>query len=261
MNVSTPTPSKGHTAKAATPLQPLEYDESTFQKEEQRLCDLDATGRNNERVGSAFLARAIVVLIPGVRVHRKNKEKRTTQLIYELSDSAKSQQEEVEGSLAHLGRSGAIWRLDSQSQITDWKRNAGAAYNVQRERISMRRSAPARVESNIVPLYLDLGKLTVFFLPDQVLYWQRGTFASIGYGDLKVASTSTRFIEESVQTSDSQQVGNTWRYVRKDCGPDRRFNNNRQLPIMLYGVVHATSAGGLNLVFHTSRADAATSFK
>ncbi len=42
-----------------------------------------------------------------------------------------------------------------------------------------------------------------------------GKVASIEYGDLKVASASTRFIEESVQTSDSQQVGNTWRYVRK----------------------------------------------
>jgi hypothetical protein len=261
VNASTPIQVKGHTLKAVTPPQTLEYDEATFQKEQQRLREIDANSKEDERVGLAFLAGAIVVLIPGVLVHRKNREKRTTQLIYDLSDSAKAQQEEVEGSLGHLGRSGAIWRLDSQSTITDWKRNAGAAYNVQRERISMRRSTPARVKSNVVPLCLDLGRLKLFFLPDQVLYWQRGMFASIEYGDLKVGSTSTRFIEESVQTSDSQQVGSTWRYVRKDGGPDRRFNNNRQLPIMLYGVVHATSTGGLDLVFHTSRADAATSFQ
>ena len=261
LNVSVPTSVKGRAVKAIAPLQTLEYDKPTFQQEEQRLRDLEVAGKQNQRIGMACLAGAVVFLIPGVLVHRKNREKRTTQLIYDLSDSAKAQQEEVEGSLGHLGRAGAIWRLDSQSAITDWKRNAGAAYNVQRERISMRRSTPARVESNIVPLCLDLGKLKLFFLPDQVLYWQRETFASIDYGDLKVASASTRFIEESVQTSDSQQVGNTWRYVRKDGGPDRRFNNNRQLPIMLYGVVHATSAGGLNLVFHTSRPDSATSFQ
>lgn len=261
VNVSTPTLVKGRAAKAPATPQSLDYDQPTFQKEEQRLRKLEVAGKQNQRIGVVFLAVAVLFLIPGVLVHRKNREKRTTQLIYDLSDSAKALQEEVEGSLGHLGRSGAIWRLDSQSAITDWKRNAGAAYNVQRERISMRRSTPARVESNIVPLCLDLGKLKLFFLPDQVLYWQRGTFASIDYGDLRVASASTRFIEESVQTSDSQQVGNTWRYVRKDGGPDRRFNNNRQLPIMLYGVVHATSAAGLNLVFHTSRPDSATSFQ
>lgn len=261
LNVSTPSLVKGRAANAVTPPQTLEYDQATFQKEEQRLREFEIAGNEDQRVGVACLAGAIVFLIPGILVHRKNREKRTTQLIYDLSDSAKAQQEEVEGSLGHLERSGAIWRLDSQSALTDWKRNAGAAYNVKRERISMRRSTPARVKSNIVPLCLDLGKLKLFFLPDQVLYWQRGTFASIDYGDLKVASASTRFIEESVQTSDSQQVGNTWRYVRKDGGPDRRFNNNRQLPIMLYGVVHATSTGGLNLVFHTSRPDSATSFQ
>jgi hypothetical protein len=261
LNVSLSTGVKGRAVKAIALPQTLEYDKATFQKEEQRLRDLEGAGKQYQRIGVACLAGAIVFLIPGILIHRKNREMRTTQLIYDLSDSAKAQQEEVEGSLGHLGRAGAIWRLDSQSVITDWKRNAGAAYNVQRERISMGRSTPARVESNIVPLCLDLGKLKLFFLPDQVLYWQRGTFASIEYGDLKVASASTHFIEESVQTSDSQQVGNTWRYVRKDGGPDRRFNNNRQLPIMLYGVVHATSAGGLNLVFHTSRPDSATSFQ
>lgn len=261
VNVSAPTLVKGRVSKATAPPQTFEYDQPTFQNEEQRLREREVAGKEDQRLGMACLTGAMVFLIPGVLVHRKNREKRTTQLIYDLSDSAKAQQEEVEGSLGELGRSGAIWRLDSQSAITDWKRNAGAAYNVQRERISMHRSTPARVESNIVPLCLDIGKLKLFFLPDQVLYWQRGRFASIDYGDLKVASASTRFIEESIQTSDSEQVGNTWRYVRKDGGPDRRFNNNRQLPIMLYGVVHATSSGGLNLVFHTSRSDSATSFQ
>ncbi len=260
-NVVAPAPLNGRGGKAVVPPQTLEYDEPTFQAEERRLRDLEAAGKKDQRIGEACLLAAIVVLLPGILVHRKNREKRTTQLIYDLSDSAKTQQEEVEGSLGHLGCSGAIWRLDSQSAVTDWKRNAGAAYNVQRERISMGRSLPARVLSNVVPLCLDLGKLKLFFLPDQVLYWQRGTFASIEYGDLKVASASTRFIEESVQTSDSQQVDTTWRYVRKDGGPDRRFNNNRQLPIMLYGFIHTTSASGLNLVFHTSRPDSASAFQ
>lgn len=58
----------------------------------------------------------------------------------------------------------AIWRLDSQSTVTDWKRNAGAAYNVERERVAMRRTTPPRVESNVFPLCLDLNKLRLYFL-------------------------------------------------------------------------------------------------
>jgi len=199
-------------------------------------------------------------LMPGVLVHRTNREKRMTQLIYDLSATATAQQQSLDDSLGRLTQSRVIWKLDSQSAVTDWKRNAGAAYNVKREQIGVRRAVPPRVESNLVPMCLDLGKLKMFFLPDQVLYWQRGIFASIEYKDLKFDAGSTRFIEEQVQTSDSKQVGSTWRYVRKDGGPDRRFNNNRQLPVMLYGVLTAVSSGGLNLVFHTSNADVAGSF-
>ncbi len=77
----------------------LEYDKPTFQKDEQRLRDLEVAGKQDLRIGAACLAGTIVFLDPGVLVHRKNREKRTTQLIYDLSDSAKAQQEEVERSL------------------------------------------------------------------------------------------------------------------------------------------------------------------
>ncbi len=254
-----PTPVKSHELK--TPTKPsVEYDEPTLQTEQQRLREIEVSGTRDSKVGSGLVVGALLLLIPAVVVHRKNREKRTTRLVYDLSDVAKAQQRELECALGYLAKSGAIWRLDSQSTVLDWKRNAGAAYNVKRERVSVRSTTPPRVESNIVPLCLDLGRLRLFFLPDQVLYWQRGLFASIEYDNLKLDAASTRFIEESIQTSDSRQVGTTWRYVRKDGGPDRRFNSNSQLPVMLYGVVSASSSGGLNLVLHTSNIDAAISF-
>jgi len=244
------------TSQAAT----VAYEEDTLHAEQRRLAEIESVGKRDARRGWMFLAASLLILIPGVLIHRKNREKRMTQLVYELSEPAKAQQHALDESLGQLTRSRILWRLDSQSAVSDWKRNAGAAYNVKREQISVRRAVPPRVESNLVPMCVDLGKLKMFFLPDQILYWQRGTFASIEYKDLEFEAASTRFIEEQVQSSDSKQVGSTWRYVRKDGGPDRRFNNNRQFPVMLYGVVTAVSSGGLNLVFHTSNVDVAGSF-
>ena len=205
-----------------TTPQPLtiEYNEETFKSEQRRLAEIDAADKKDMKYGSAFLAGALLMLIPGGLMHRSNRERRMSRLVYDLSGSASAQQQALDESLGHLTRSQAIWRLDSQSAVVDWKRNAGAAYNVKREEIGIRRAVPPRVESNLVPMCIDLGKLKLFFLPDQVLYWQRGTFASIEYKDLKFEAASTRFIEEQVQTSDSKQVGSTWRYVRKDGGPD-----------------------------------------
>ena len=251
---------KKHDAKAAFPPVSIAYDADRFSGEQRRLADIDLASRKDMKTGWILLGVALLVPVPGVFAHRKNREKRTTELVYDLSAPATAQQQALEDSFGRLTQSQIVWKLDSQCAISDWKRNAGAAYNVKREQISIRRAVPPRVESNLVPMCIDLGKLKMFFLPDQVLYWQRGMFASIAYKDLKFEAGATRFIEESVQSSDSKQVGSTWRYVRKDGGPDQRFNNNRQLPVMLYGVVTAASSGGLNLVFHTSNADVAGSF-
>lgn len=238
----------------------IDYDGSTFQVEQQRLREVSISETKNRKSGSGILFAALLFLIPGIIVHRKNKERRTTQLIYALSDSAQLQLQKMEDALGNLAKSQVIWKLDSQSAVQDWKRNAGAAYNVKRKQVSIRRSAPPLVESNILPLCFDLGSFKLFFLPDQILYWQRGMFASVEYSDLKLDASSTRFIEESVQSSDSKHVGSTWRYVRKDGGPDRRFNNNRELPVMLYGEVYISSSDGLNLVLHTSNIESAGSF-
>ena len=50
----------------------------------------------------------------------------------------------------------------------------------------------------------------------------------------------------------------TWQYVNKNGGPDRRFNNNRQLPIMLYGEVELTTPTGLRWMLQLSRPDVAS---
>jgi len=46
--------------------------------------------------------------------------------------------------------------------------------------------------------------------------------------------------------SDAQVVGRTWQYVNKKGGPDRRFNNNPEIPIALYEEGHFGSTTGLN---------------
>jgi hypothetical protein len=48
-------------------------------------------------------------------------------------------------------------------------------------------------------------------------------------------------------------VGKTWRFVNKKGGPDKRFNNNRELAVCLYSRVLFQSSSGLNELFHVSR--------
>lgn len=55
---------------------------------------------------------------------------------------------------------------------------------------------------------------------------------------------------------DATVVGQTWKYVNKKGTPDKRFKDNKQLPVALYEEVHLTSATGLNEVLQVSRTGA-----
>ncbi len=105
---------------------------------------------------------------------------------------------------------------------------------------------------------INVGKASLHFLPDRVIVRNNKTYSDVSYSHLQVHDYQERFIESPGQTpKDSQQVGQTWQYVNKGGGLDKRFNNNPVLPIMLYGHLDLTSAQGLDWRVQTSRPDAA----
>lgn len=147
-----------------------------------------------------------------------------------------------------------VWNLDAQGRISDWKRNAGASGQVKRSVVRPRVAVPPRVICNLEVPTLPAGRETLYFFPDRVLVFQAGKVGSIPLPDLSVNVSETRFIEEGGVPSDARVVDHTWRFVRKDGGPDRRFNNNYQIPVALYGEIELTSRSGLKESFHTSNA-------
>jgi hypothetical protein len=67
------------------------------------------------------------------------------------------------------------------------------------------------------------------------------------------------YVEQESLPSDATVIGQTWKYVRRDGGADRRFNNNRQLPIVKYGVVAFSSPYFITYLI-VSRLSLASSF-
>ena len=60
--------------------------------------------------------------------------------------------------------------------------------------------------------------------------------------------------------SDAQVVGYTWRFVNRDGGPDRRFNNNRQIPQALYQQMGLQGSGGFQKILHVSKVESRDEF-
>ena len=101
------------------------------------------------------------------------------------------------------------------------------------------------------------GRQRLYFYPDQVFVFDGSRVGAVAYPALRVTADATRFIEQQSVPSDAQVVGSTWRYVNRSGGPDRRFNDNREIPIMLYGQLRVESDTGLREHFSCSRPEAA----
>ena len=58
--------------------------------------------------------------------------------------------------------------------------------------------------------------------------------------------------------ADAKVTGKTWQYLNKSGGPDRRFNNNYQIPVVSYGTLEVSAPSGLRLSLQTSAESLAT---
>jgi hypothetical protein len=116
------------------------------------------------------------------------------------------------------------------------------------------------VKANIdVPL-IPAGRQMLAFMPDRLLVFDNVGVGAIGYQELRIECAETRFIEDEALAGDATVVGKTWQYVNKKGGPDRRFKNNRELPICIYDQVSISSSSGVNEIIQLSRRGVSNAF-
>ncbi|WP_260739887.1 DUF4236 domain-containing protein [Tunturiibacter lichenicola] len=180
---------------------------------------------------------------------------------YSLDDEATKKYFRVQDAISTLGSCARVWTLDTQISTGDVKRNAGATKLITRKLASVGATTTKGLAASI-PFKSISSNGTVFhFLPDQILVFSGGRYASVNYSHLNISSFATRFVENEQVPGDSIQVDSTWQYVNKKGGPDRRFNNNRQLPILQYGEITLRTSEGLNVVLQTSNYEKAELFR
>ena len=192
--------------------------------------------------------------------NKSDKERRTFHLEYQLDAKAQQRWDLLCQSLSALGRTQRIWRITTQDRNYDWKRNAGASSILTRTGASVQQKTSSTIATNVSPVCLDIGGQQFYFLPERVYVLQNKLYGAVEYASMIIGVGTTRFIEEQGVPSDSQVVGQTWRFVNKSGGPDRRFNNNIQIPIAQYGVAELKSGTGLNILLHVSSVAAAEQF-
>lgn len=198
---------------------------------------------------------AILVAIALFIGSRLDAHRRSAVVLYDLEADAAEAYESLTKAFDDLAASSMKWHVDSGGAVRDlhtWKRNAGATTILDKRPTEFGYGLPRVLKTNVTPPSMKVGKETLYWLPDVLLVVESGKVGAVAYNMLEVQWQDSRFIEEEALPRDAQVVGQTWKHPNKSGGPDRRFANNRQLPICLYESIHLHSRNGLNELLQVS---------
>lgn len=176
------------------------------------------------------------------------KTKGTIDLDYTIDDDQQHLVDERMNPMLKITECAKVWRIMQTSKVIDKKYSSGASNTVNRTACKAATKAPFPFKANLQVASFKSGKETLLFLPDKLFIIQGSKIGALNYTDITYNAHTTRFVESESVPKDSQVVGHTWKYVNKSGGPDKRFKDNRQLPICLYGELELGSTSGLNTV-------------
>jgi hypothetical protein len=199
---------------------------------------------------------AILPLIPVFLAYHFDQLNKSVVIFYDLDPQLTASFERLHDNALQIGRCAAAWQIDSRVKVYDPKYHAGAGQLITRRQISVNVSSPPFVRTNVPTVSLRLSGLTLYFFPDRALVFSTSGIGAISYDDLSVVVNESRFIEEGWLPHDAKVIGSTWRYVNKNGGPDRRFNDNREIPVCLYEELWFNAPSGLNELVQVSRTGA-----
>lgn len=207
------------------------------------------------------LPAVVFVCVPVIkRVRATDKLKRTTHLSYKLDRVARARYTALLKAFECLARSVGIWSQQTQQATPDWKRNAGASALITRRRIGVGALQMPGILVNLPVCGFDFGHMMLFFLPDQLFVLQGKRYGAVSYSGIQKSLSEVSFREDGPVPGDAQVVDYTWQFVNKNGGPDRRFKDNRQIPVVRYGALNFTCSDRLQIKLQVSSFQAALEF-
>ena len=174
-------------------------------------------------------------------------------LSYEMDDINSKKHERLNAFLAELEKNNKVWQVNSLTRVYNTKYNAGAANNVTRHKVYFNRKMPWYISSNIDVYCMNLKSEKIYFTPDRMLIFKRmGAAGCKTYNNITAEFSTTNFVENELVPRDAEIIRYTWRYVNKNGGPDRRFNNNKKIPVCKYGEINLKTSDGINIYLECS---------
>lgn len=223
-------------------------------------CFLGADDSAGPVLTGAVMLLSIGITIGTFWLYMWDEARRSTVLFYDFDQDAEQVYERVVNAFSVMSSCRSSWRVLASGQVLDGRYNAGAGHTIKRTNAALGKGGIKHLQCNIDVPVLNAGRNSFYFYPDRIFIASGAHVAVCKYESLSMSTRLTQFIEDGPVPSDSQVVGHTWRFVNKNGTPDRRFKDNRQLPIAQYEELHLNSAQGVRELYHLSKVGAAETF-
>ncbi len=184
------------------------------------------------------------------------------ELEVEFDREFSEQYRQVIDSFRHLMESQKIWDVTSVHYQDRVAARSSASALVNRREVRFRMQPLPFIRSQTEVLYFrNANGADLYFYPGFiVMHVSKDKFALIGANELLLDFTAIRFTETESVPIDAKVVDQTWAKVNKNGTPDKRFKENYQIPVVLYGELSLTTATGLQEQYQFSSYEASRDF-
>ena len=170
-------------------------------------------------------------------------------LVYDIAPEKEQKIKTFYENISKLDESEKIWFVKTVERHSDTRYSAGAKTSISRNETYYSKSLIRNIQMNVcIP---NIGN-KLYFLPEAILYYSVSEWKYILYKDIEIQLSTSNFRESEEIPSDSEQIGSTWKYVNNDGSRDKRFNDNRKIPIMKYCEIIIKTNLGFIIRFQTS---------
>jgi len=100
----------------------------------------------------------------------------------------------------------------------------------------------------------------LYFYPNFIVMKNKNDFGVIGLNELDFDFSETSFVEQEAVPSDSKIIDTTWLKVNKNGTPDKRFKDNKEIPMVRYGTITLNTETGVNEEYQFSNYESCEEF-
>lgn len=203
----------------------------------------------------SFISPTVFVIFMAITawVYWRDKMRKLTVLFYEPDQTTSELFDSLCKALNQARAARKLQSIATTSRYADTKYTAGASKGLKFGDAKLFLGQAPGVIANVAVPILMAGRTTLAFYPDRVLAFQGKTVGGVRYTSLSGVSERIQYIESETLPRDATVIDKTWQYVNKKGGPDKRFKDNRQLPVCAYSQLNLVTPDGLDVRFMGSK--------